>query len=339
LIVPNPEWEGRRATGSTVAPGVAGILEAQRTLTEMPIYGQTSSSDFHGSPYQEHVLGLSAGPYLDFPAVVSIETLSLCNAICDFCPYPGLERKGEVMPDSLIRKILDDLSSISERPEFQVNLSRVNEPFLDTRVIDISMDIERRFPEASSMFFSNATPLNEKNLLRLSMLQRVAFLNLSVNHHRDQEYERIMGLPFARTKTRLALINEMKSSGVLPFPIYVSRVGDGGSDDAAFLEWVRTTYPALSGLVTVRGDWLGAVPTQIGVAPDVGCRQWFQLHLLSNGRHAFCCIDSDGGHGTGDARHQHVIHEIYNHPQHRSLREELPSRRRVSTCSLCPMLP
>ena len=78
-------------------------------------------------------------------------------------------------------------------------------------------------------------------------------------------------------------------------------------------------------LVTVRGDWLGAVKTQ--------------LHLLSNGKHAFCCIDSDGAHGAGDAGSQHVIHEIYNHPRHRGLREELPSRRRVSTCSLCPMLP
>jgi hypothetical protein len=210
---------------------------------------------------------------------------------------------------------------------------------LDTRVIDISFDIERRFPEAEHMFFSNATPLNEKNLLRLSRLRRVAFLNLSVNHHQPEEYQRIMGLPFARTATRLALINEMKSAGGLPFPVYVSKVGDGSSADAEFLEWVRGTYPALSGLVTVRGDWLGAVPTQLGVAPDIGCRQWFQLHLLSNGKHAFCCIDSDGGHGEGDARHQHAIHEIYNHPHHRKLREELPSRRGVSTCAFCPMLP
>jgi hypothetical protein len=302
-------------------------------------YRQVSSSDFHGSPYQAQVLALRRGPYMDFPAVVSIETLSLCNAVCDFCPYPSSKRKGEVMSDSLIQKILDDLSEISERPQFQVNLSRVNEPFLDSRVIDLSFDIERRFPEAEHMFFSNATPLNEQNLLRLSRLGRVAFLNLSVNHHRPEEYERIMGLPFARTQARLTLINEMKSSGGLRFPVYLSRVGDGSSTDAEFLEWARRTYPALSGLVTVRGDWLGAVPTKIGVAPDVGCRQWFQLHLLSNGRHAFCCIDSDGGHGRGDARHQHVIHEIYNHPEYRSLRDELPSRRGVSTCSLCPMLP
>ena len=170
-------------------------------------------------------------------------------------------------------------------------------------------------------------------------MRRIAFLNLSVNHHLPAEYERIMGIPFSRTATRLAVINEMKASGALPFPIFLSRVGNRTSADSEFLEWVRVTYPALSGLVTVRGDWLGAVPMSIGVAPEIGCRQWFQLHLISNGKHAFCCIDSDGKHGSGDARRQHVIHEIYNHPQHKRLREAVPSRRTVATCSFCPMLP
>jgi MoaA/NifB/PqqE/SkfB family radical SAM enzyme len=77
--------------------------------------------NFHGAPYQQRVLELQQGPYLDFPAVLGIETLALCNAACDFCPYPGMERKGEAMPDRLIAEIPDDIEDISQRPPITSN--------------------------------------------------------------------------------------------------------------------------------------------------------------------------------------------------------------------------
>ena len=304
-----------------------------------PVHRQVSAENFHGSAYQASVRALQ-GAYLDFPAVLSIETLSLCNAACDFCPYPKLDRKNERMGDALISKILDDVAEIPGRPPFEVNLSRVNEPFLDTRVLDISEDIGRRFPEASQMFFSNGTPLTESTLLRISKLSKVAFLSISVNDHRPDRYEQIMQLPFARTLQKIALVHEMKTAGGLPFPVYLTRVGDGSSSDGEFLEWVKREFPGLSGLVTVRGDWMGAVPAQlVGLVPAVGCRQWFQLHFLSNGKSAFCCVDSDGRYGSGDVSSQHAIHEIYNAPDKRAMRLQLPSRLDVRECRACPMLP
>lgn len=309
------------------------------TASLLPIYRQVSHRDFHGAAYQERVDELRSGPYVEFPSVVSIETLSLCNAACNFCPYPSLTRKGEAMSDELIEKILTDIEEIANRPPFEVTLSRVNEPFLDPRVLDISFDIEHRFPEATNMFTSNGTPLTEKTLLRLAELKRVAYLRVSLNEHRSKEYEAIMQLPFDKTIARLDLIHRMKSAGALKFPVYLSRVGDGSEADAEFLEWVKKTYPSLSGLVTVRGDWMGAVATATGPVPDIGCRQWFQLHFLSNGKSAFCCVDSDGRHGVGHAKTQHVIHEVYNDPTARNLRLKILSRLDVAACQNCAMLP
>jgi hypothetical protein len=303
------------------------------------VYRRVSAEDFHGHRYQDEVLALRDGPYLEFPATISVETLSLCNAACDFCPYPGLERKGERMPDALIEKILNDISDIAIKPSFKFCLARVNEPFLDTRIFAISREIERRFPQASNFFFSNGSPLTEKNLLALAELQRVDYLNISVNDHRREEYERIMRLPFEHIRRRLDVLCKMKSSGVLRFPVYVSRVADGTPADQAFLDWVHAEYPALSGLVKVRGNWLGTIEGDLTAAPDAGCRQWFELHILTNGRAAFCCIDADGRHGAGDARHEHVIHEIYNHPARKHLRKQVDSRRQVNLCQTCPMLP
>ena len=308
-------------------------------MEEYTFYRQVTAEDFHGAPYEDYVRELRAGPHVDFPQTVSIETLSLCNAACSFCPYPGLERKGQKMPDHLIEKILRELEEIEDRPAFEVTFTRVNEPFLDNRIFDLAKEIERRLPEAVQFFHSNGTPLTEKNLLRLAELQRIAYLSVSVNDYRPRQYETLMALPFERILARLDLIHRMKLSGSLNFPIFVSRVGDGSAADAEFLEWVRRTYPALSGLVTIRGDWLGAVKVQIGNTPNVGCRQWFQLHLMSDGREAFCCIDSDGKYGMGDANRQHVIHEIYQHPIRRRLRTEIISRQDVGTCRTYPMLP
>ena len=286
-------------------------MASDESVSPPSIHRQISAGDFHGAEYQASVLALGSGPYLEFPSVLSIETLSLCNAACDFCPYPGLERKGEVMPDSLIEKILD-----------------------------VSIEIERRFPEATNMFFSNGTPLTEKTLLRLSQLRRVSCRNLSVNDHRPTQYEQVMRLPFERTRARLNLIHQMKVSGELRFPVYLCRVGDGSPADEEFLQWAKNTYPSFSALVGVRGDWMGAVPnTAASPVPDVGCRQWFQLNFLSNGKSAFCCIDSDGRHGVGDARTQHAIHEIYNHPYKRDLRVRTLSRLEVGVCRTCTLLP
>jgi hypothetical protein len=316
------------------------ILHSMADTTAFPIvlHRKATHADFHGSTYQDTFLALRNGPYLDFPASFSVETMSLCNAVCDFCPYPGLTRKGESMPDHLIEKILREIEEIRERPPFNINLSRVNEPFLDSRILDISVDIERRLPEARNMFFSNGTPLTETVLLRLSRLRRVDFLMVSVNDHRPARYEAVMGLPFEKTVSRLHLINEMRAEGALDFQVYVSRVGDGTAADNEFLDWVKTVFPALSGLVTMRGDWMGVVPTPIGPAPDVGCRQWFQLHVIANGRACFCGIDSDARHGVGDARTQHVIHEIYNHPDRRRLRTDVLSRLAVGACRDCTMV-
>jgi hypothetical protein len=303
------------------------------------LHRHATHDDFHGAKYQDAFLALRNGTYLDFPASFSLETMSLCNAACDFCPYPGLERKGVSMPDRLIEKILNEISDVGTRPPFHINLSRVNEPFLDTRILDISEEIERRFPEARNMFFTNGTPLSETILLRLSRLKQVDFLMVSVNDHREQQYESVMQLPYQRTLARLHMINEMRAAGLLPFQTYISRVGDGTSFDGDFLEWVKREYPALSGLVTVRGNWMGAVRMAVSPTPDVGCRQWFQLHILANGRASFCGLDSDGRHGIGNAYGQHVIHEIYNHPERRRLRTDVLSRLAVSACHGCPMVP
>jgi hypothetical protein len=286
--------------------------------------------------YASEVSRLAHSRYVDFPLRVSIETAAVCNAACDFCPYPSLERKGTTM-SKLIYKILNDCRDIPQDIPFAVTLARVNEPFLDPRIYDISAWINETLPNAGLNLFSNGTPLTDNNLDRLAKLQRINFLNVSVNDRRPQEYEQVMQLSHSLILERLAAIHRFKAEGRLTFPVHLSRVGDGTCHDEAFRLWANSKFPLFEVQILRRSDWNGVVQLIGSPVADVGCVQWFTLHFLADGRNAFCCIDSDGSMGSGDVSATHAL-DIYNEPERRQLRLNILSRLDVEKCRNCPML-
>ncbi|HUI78503.1 MAG TPA: SPASM domain-containing protein [Bryobacteraceae bacterium] len=275
--------------------------------------------------------------YMDYPFKVSFETLTLCNAICDFCPYPSLTRKGTMMSDSLIAKIIDECRSIPSDLPLQIVPLRVNEPFLDKRIFDICQHIGDTLPNATIPLFSNGSPLNPPNLSKLAGLENIALLVISLHDHRPDVYERVMGLPLARTLRNLEGLHELKAAGAIKFPVTISRVGDGSSFDEEFCRWGRERFPLFTVYSTARANWMGAVDTLVSPVPQVGCGQWFDINILADGKVAFCCIDSDARFGSGNAAEEHLL-EIYNRPARRRLRQELRNRGEIPECANCSLL-
>lgn len=204
--------------------------------------------------YQSY-LGQLHSKCIDYPAVVSIETFAYCNAACNFCPYPNLTRKGDMMPDVLVEKLISDLEAIPVSHPLEINLSRVNEPYLDHRIFDIIARINERLPNASLIFFSNGTPLNKKNIEKPSKLKRISRLNISLNEYQPDAYEKTMQLPMERTLQVLHDLHHALTEGALLFPIALSRVGDGTGEDS----WVQSHFPAFSATVSPRSDGFGLV--------------------------------------------------------------------------------
>jgi hypothetical protein len=275
--------------------------------------------------------------YLDYPFQVSFETLTLCNAVCDFCPYPGLPRKGTRMSDSLIAKIVDECRSIPGDLPLKIVPLRVNEPFLDKRIFDICGHIGETLPNAALSLFTNGSPLNPPNLQELARMRNLELLVVSLHDYRPDVYERVMGLPLARTLRNLEGLHELKATGAITFPVEISRVGDGSVHDEEFCRWGRERFPLFTVYSTARADWMGAVNTLVSPVPQAGCGQWFNINILADGKVAFCCIDSDGRFGSGDATEAHIL-EIYNRPARRRLREELRSRSEIAECANCSLL-
>jgi len=293
----------------------------------------------HLQDYQMKVDQRRQTLYMDYPAHVHMETLSLCTAACNFCPYPSLDRIGTRMSDALIEKIITELQDIPAMLPFQLSPFKVNEPFLDTRLFDILKTINRQLPNAKISLTSNASPLTAKNLAKLSKIEKMSYLWISFNDHREKEYEETMQLPYRRTIERLDMLHQARLSDAFKARVVLSRVGDGSFVDDEFVRWVKAKYPMFETSVFQRGGWIGQVKDlELNVpVPNVGCMRWFDLSITSTGQVAHCCMDGKAEWTIGDVNNQHVL-EVYNTPLYKEVRQYALTRFDAEPCNQCTFL-
>lgn len=242
------------------------------------------------------------------------------------------------MDDALISKIISDLEEIPKNLRFQISPFKVNEPFLDTRLLDILQIINQKLPQASITLTTNAAPLTSGKLKELSTIQNIQYLWVSLNDYRPEFYSQTMQLPWERTWERLNMLHNAKVNGELPFKIVLSRVGDGTEHDIQFTHWVQQQFPMFLSSVFQRGGWLGQVEgLTLTDIPNVGCIRWFDLSITSTGEVAHCCMDGKSEWPIGNVRDTHLL-EIYNHESYKRLRAETLSRLDVEPCNKCTFL-
>lgn len=283
--------------------------------------------------YQKNLVELKQSRYMDYPLFVSLETQTICNARCSFCPYPTLDRLGNKMPDELIDKVIADLQAIPADVPFRFAPFKVSDPFTDPRIFDVVERINNRLPNASIDLYSNGASLTPARLERLRHIKNFQYLNISLNEHRKGPYEALMGLKFDHTVARLAHLHERLTKGELPFAVVVSKVADYENDEA-FRDWVKESFPRFVVHTHRRSDWLGQVDVSSQLVPDIGCAMWFSLSITSTGVVSYCCMDGEGKHPIGDVTKQHAL-EVYNAPAYREVREKYMSRIGGAPCGQC----
>lgn len=271
--------------------------------------------------------------WLDHPYSVSLETYSKCNAACTFCPYPGLDRIGQKLDDKVVYRIIDELST-GVHPH-HISMAKINEPLLDVRFFDFCAYINEKLPETGISLFSNGSTLHDKMINRLIEVKNLIYLAISLNDHRPAEYEASMKISYEKTMRRVRPLHERKARGEIPFPIALTRVGDGTSADQDFLKWARTELPQFGAQCLHQFEWSGdtAGATYLGGA-RAGCSQWFSLQINGDGKESFCCIDS-GSVKDGMNINTASVSEIYNQPWRRALRERALMRTAVPECATC----
>jgi len=272
---------------------------------------------------------------LDYPTAVQIETWTQCNAACNFCPYPTLDRKGNKMSDELLEKILNDLEDIPKTHPFFLSPFKVNEPFLDKRLLPLLEDINQRLPNALIRLFSNGTPITEKKIDRLAKLRNIEHLWISLNDYREKEYEEVMQIPLEKTLKRLDLLHQKKLNG-FPHTVIISRVVDETFADGLFYEFVNDRYPSFVVRLLKREAWIDfhdhdAIRQEI---PATTCGRWYEINIMSTGVVALCCMDGEGKYPIGDVSKDHVL-DVFNSPGYRRMRAGAFNRQAYDPCNRC----
>ena len=266
--------------------------------------------------------------FIDYPIEVSLETQALCNAACTFCPYPTLERKGTKMSDELVDKIVSEI--ISWQRGLYFSPFKVNEPLLDPRTIPLCERINREAPQIVLRLFTNGSALTPSKIDAIAKLKQVACLWVSLNEHRPEEYEKLMGLKFEITARRL---DDLHSRENFPHAVMLSTVGYPNED---FRRYCFERWPKFESLAIKKDGWLGYTDPQNPLIPDTGCSRWFELSIAATGKVAHCCMHSgaDERYNIGDANTQ-SLYEIYNSEFWRERRETLMSRKALDDRSPC----
>lgn len=272
--------------------------------------------------------------YLDWPYEVSLETFAKCNAACTFCPYTTLERIGTKMPDELIDSIIEELK---DHPHpFLISPFKVNEPFLDKRLIPICRKINEQLPNAILWLFSNGSALTEKHIDEVATLRRVTHLWISLNEYEADTYKATMGLDFNRTVANLDLLHSKKASGAFPWTVMISRVRQAfipNDADNAFVAFVQDRWPLFGVHLIKRDSWLGFTEPNDPEVPDAPCSRWFELSVMATGKVSLCCMDGEGAYTIGDIRDG--VFATYNAPHWRERRLKMLSRKGINPCSTC----
>lgn len=265
--------------------------------------------------------------YLDQPFEVAIETQALCNARCIFCPYPTIERKGVKMPDALVYRLIDEMATWP-LPGI-VSFFKLSEPLLDRRLNAFHQRFNERCPSGHIRIFTNGSPLTAARIDEIAALKNVEHLWVSLNAHEPETYERLMGLEFARTASRL---DELHARDGFPHQVVVSKVGMHGAMD--FRAYVSRRWPKFKCYVIKQDRWISFTDADYPAIPAAPCSRWFELSITATGSVSMCCMDSENEHAIGDVTESSML-EVYNAPHWRNRRELMLSRKEVAICNGC----
>ena len=271
--------------------------------------------------------------YLDWPREVSIETYAKCNAACVFCPYTQMERQGERMPDEILDRIIEELK---DHPHpFIIAPFKVNEPFLDKRLIPFCQKVNAELPNAFLRIFSNGQALTNKNIVDVAHLERVAHLWISLNSHDPAEYRATMGLDFEKTAKSLDELHTAVQFGIFSHDVVLSRVHQDHIAREPFVDYCSERWPLFKVVTLKRDSWLGDIEGMDRPIPDAPCGRWYELSITATGEVSRCCMDGQCKHPIGDLRTQSLF-EVYNGKQWRKQRLTEMSRKETGTvCAGC----
>lgn len=145
-----------------------------------------------------------------FPALLEIQTINRCNALCPMCPYshtianmPLVKINGK-----LYSRILNELSK--EKAFGTLVLSFQNEPLMDKELVKKAKEFKKIMPDKNLEIVTNGTLLNKENIpLLYNYFDRIS---ISINAYFKSTYDKIMnGKYYDPLMRNLEIISQNKA--------------------------------------------------------------------------------------------------------------------------------
>jgi len=239
------------------------------------------------------------------------------------------------MTDVYLDKLLNEICDISRETTIAIAPHYVNEPFMDSRLLEILKRVDKQMSRVKVSLFTNGSLLYEREAKELSQIGKISAISVSLNEYEKAPYTRVTGLSFEKTIKNIKYLHGLAEKGQLKTEVYIRRVGDGSASDQEFVEFVKREFPLFIPACRRQTDWIGQIGTDsngnalvkypLGFIPVMGCNQWFRIHISSEGKAYVCCFDGVGKWPVADLNNMHIL-DFYRSKYKRMLRKDIYTR-------------
>lgn len=266
---------------------------------------------------------------------IGVETSSLCNRTCVFCPNHENKRPDELMPWWMIEKIADELGSMNYKGRIEPYI--YNEPMRDPRLLDVIRLFRERVPRSCIMINTNGDFARDGN--DLVALYEAGLNQLQVNIYSaadgcgDPEKE-ARGVENAkrRAATVQRWLDEMGVDQKGSLYHYASPSVNRGQVSHRY--GVSTESATIDGkfqLANRSGNiaWIPGVDEPL----EKGCARPFRFFNIDwRGDAILCCNDYYSKTSFGSVADSTLV-ELWNHPRLHEYRVKMQAKDR--NCFLC----
>jgi len=256
------------------------------------------------------------------PDIMQVETTSLCNLSCVFCPHDQMTRRRGFLDLGLVDALLPELDHVAS-----LGLHHMGEPLLHPQIAEIIA----RFENAgiSTTISTNGTLLGPELGQRL-ISAGLSRLIISLDGFRDETYTRLRrGGRLEQVMANLDRFLDLKTRSTTGRPFVQVKMiltPEASSEVDDFIgRWVHRAGVDQIVLNDER-TWAGARIRHEGYVSRPGyrlpCRYlWESLVVLWDGRVVPCCKDYDGVYVVGNLAEGDHISDIWQNDMMVSLRK------------------
>lgn len=271
--------------------------------------------------------------------MISIEPSNICNARCVMCPYSKMTRPKTTMSMELFKKIIDDCH---KEGVINFNLNFYNEPFLDTLIFERIKYLKSKGVKVK--LFSNGSAVDKEKADKI-LESGLDEINFSLDSCDKETYESIRkGLNFETTVKNVSYLFEEKKRRGFLFPrikaIFVRQKINKEETGRYENFWKNKVDKIVFSFDDNRNETSEFFMGKSKKLTPFPCKKlWTEINVMSNGKVALCCIDSDGKEILGDFNSQ-TLKEIWNNEKFKDIRKKHLDFKAdaILLCKLCAHL-